>query len=115
MDTVNNYDPHRGDKANIRPIAEATSKKAKEEIVHYRSLGIPASELGIVRDFPGGPELVVVNKAGLMKLAKLSPLGGVEAAARIQSALADSGHQLTFDEELDIAGTASGEGREAHA
>lgn len=110
MSTINNQnlfgnscDPHYGDRASIRPITEATSKEARAEIAGYRRLGVLASELGIVRNFPGGPELVVVNKSGMMKLAKLSPLGGVEVAARIQSALTEAGHPLTIDEELDIA------------
>ncbi len=88
---------------NIHPITEATSKEAMMEIAHYKNLGILDSELGILRDFPGGPELVVVNKAGTIKLAKHSPLGGVEAAARMQAMFTGVGHPLTIDEELDIA------------
>ncbi len=110
MDTINEMNLFRGEdygKANILPVADAITAEAKAEIAQYLRLGLNETELRITRDFPGGAETVVINKAGAIKLAKQSPLGGVEAAARLQGMLNDAGYPLTLDEELNIA--ASGE------
>ena len=111
MDSINNMNLFRAEdygKANILPVADAITAEAKAEIAQYRRLGLNESELRIARDFPGGAETVITNKSGAIKLAKQSPLGGVEAAARIQGMMNEAGYPLTLDEELDIAASGGG-------
>lgn len=83
---------------NIRPVSEATKPEALDRIEHFRRLGILNSEMGILRDFPGGPEEVVVSKAGTVKLAKLSPQDGYTAINNLR----EMDIEFSLDEELDI-------------
>lgn len=99
-DDDSNYD--HLPRARVYPASEATTAEAKAQIREYRGYGLLDSELGVTRDFPGGPEEVVIDKAGVIKLAKLSPVGGVEAACRVQALMKEAGATLSVDEELDI-------------
>lgn len=63
------------------PISELKTLVAKDEVANYRRMGLVDADMGFVMD--GGAELVMVGKAGLIKLMKAAPVGRVEALRRI--------------------------------
>ena len=63
------------------PISMLKTQAAKNEVANYRRMGLKDDELSFVMD--GYTELVMTNKAGLMKLMKAAPVGPVEALRRM--------------------------------
>lgn len=84
----------------ILPASSALTSEAKEQIATFRALGLTDSEMGIVRDFPGGSEEILINRKGFIKAAQAIKGSNHEAI----SMLNENGADLTLDEELDIVG-----------
>lgn len=80
------------------PVSQAATREAKEHITLFRSLGLADSEMMFTRDFPGGPEEVMINRAGFIKAAQATKGCNCEAI----KILNENGVNLTLEEELEI-------------
>lgn len=102
-DSNNGYNAMDGLPEDALPVSEAVTESAKEYIAMYRTMGLDDSEMRILRDFPGGPEDVAINRSGFIKAARATKGGGYETI----KVLNENGAKLTLDEELEIIGQGS--------
>lgn len=63
------------------PISRLKTRAAKDEVASYRRMGLTDDDMVFVQD--GDAELVMTNKAGLIKLMKAAPVGRTEALRRM--------------------------------